>query len=130
MSQRLLRVRELLKREIGQVITRDFEFDSLVTVNDVDVTPDLRSAHVYVGVIGGGGAKSRVVSTLNRDHGAIQRQIAKRVVLKFTPQLHFELDESVERGVRTVALLQELEDEQKAAAGEEGETEGERDGDV
>ena len=81
MSQRLLRVRELLKREIGQVITRDFEFDSLVTVNDVDVTPDLRSAHVYVGVIGGGGAKSRVVSTLNRDHGAIQRQIAKRVVL-------------------------------------------------
>ena len=125
MSQRLLRVRELLKREIGQLITRDFEFRALVTVNDVDVSPDLRNGCVYIGVLGAGGdgEKGRVVSRLNRSRGAIQKQIAKRVVLKFTPHLKFELDDSVERGVRTLTLLQELEDQESAAAEQAGDAE-------
>ena len=46
MSQRLLRVRELLKREIGSLLTNDYSFNALVTVNDVDVTPDLKNAHI------------------------------------------------------------------------------------
>ena len=54
MSRRQDRVNELLKREISNVIQRDFEFtDSLVTVNGVDVTPDLKEAKVFIGVLGG-----------------------------------------------------------------------------
>jgi len=114
MSQRLLRVRELLKREIGQVLTRDYEFPALVTVNAVDAAPDLRTAKVYIGIIGSPGESVKIVSRLNREHGSIQRQISKRVVLKFTPQLTFELDDSVERGVRTLNLLQEIEEQDAA----------------
>lgn len=114
MSQRLLRVSELLKREIGQLLTRDYEFPALVTVNAVDAAPDLRTARVYVGIIGSPAESAKIVSRLNRDHGNIQRQIAKRVVLKFTPQLTFELDDSVERGVRTLDLLQQIEAEDAA----------------
>ena len=111
MSQRLLRVRELLKREIGTILSRDYAFDALVTINDVDVTPDLRKGHVYLGIIGGNGGEQAIVSRLNRDRGNIQRRLAKRVVLKFTPQLSFKADASVERGVRTISILEELDEE-------------------
>jgi ribosome-binding factor A len=111
MSQRLLRVRELLKREIGTIIARDYSFDALVTINEVDVTPDLRKGHVYLGIIGGNGGEQSIISRLNRERGNIQRRLAKRVVLKFTPQLSFKADASVERGVRTISILEELEEE-------------------
>ena len=111
MSQRLLRVRELLKREIGTILSRDYSFDALVTINDVDVTPDLRKGHVYLGIIGSDGGEQAIVSRLNRDRGNIQRRLAKRVVLKFTPQLSFKADASVERGVRTISILEELDKE-------------------
>ena len=111
MSQRLLRVRELLKREIGSILARDYDFNALVTINDVDVTPDLRKGHVFIGIIGADGGGNTIVARLNRDRGSIQRQLAKRVVLKFTPQLHFKADGSVERGVRTLSLLESLEHE-------------------
>ena len=111
MSQRLLRVRELLKREIGTILSRDYSFDALVTINDVDVTPDLRKGHVYLGIIGSDGGEQAIVSRLNSDRGNIQKRLAKRVVLKFTPQLSFKADASVERGVRTISILEELDEE-------------------
>lgn len=107
MSRRLDRVNELLKREISSVLQRDFEFDgSLVTVNGVEVTNDLKEASVFVGVFGG--SESRVVDRLNREHGFIQSRVMKRVVLKNTPVLRFLLDHSVERGVDIVNLLDEV----------------------
>lgn len=121
----MLRVCELIKREVGQVITRDYVFDALVTVNAVDVTPDLRSGHVFVGVLGTDTQKRKVIERLNREHGKIQQRINKRVVLKYSPKLYFELDDSVERGVRTLTLIQDIEaagptaDELAAAAAAE-----------
>ena len=53
MKHRLLRVNELLKRELSSIITREITFDgALVTLNQVDVTPDLKHAHAYVSVLG------------------------------------------------------------------------------
>ena len=109
MSQRILRVRELLKREIGTLISQDYSFNALVTVNDVDVTPDLRNGHVFIGVIGSDQEKVNVVKTLNKERGMIQKKISKRVVMKFTPKLHFKSDESIERGVRTLNVIDELD---------------------
>ena len=109
MSQRILRVRELLKREIGSLITQDYEFNALVTVNDVDVTPDLLNGHVFIGVIGSEQEKSKVVNKLNRERGMIQKKISKRLVMKFTPKLHFKSDESIERGVRTLNVIDSLD---------------------
>ncbi|MDC0049384.1 30S ribosome-binding factor RbfA [Verrucomicrobia bacterium] len=109
MSQRILRVRELLKREIGSLISQDYGFNALVTVNDVDVTPDLRNGHVFIGVIGSDQEKVNVVKTLNKERGMIQKKISKRVVMKFTPKLHFKSDESIERGVRTLNIIDSLD---------------------
>lgn len=111
MSKRVARVTELLKRELSELIQRDFAFPGvLVTVNDVDMTPDLKNAHVFIGIIGGEGEKKRVVAELNARHGAIQRKVSQRVVLKYTPVITFRSDDSVERGVRVVALMDQLDE--------------------
>ena len=98
-----------MKREIGNCLERDFDFrDVLVTVHDVDVTPDLRNAHVFVGIVGADNRRGSVMEQLEKKRSQIQSQVMKRVVLKYTPQLHFRFDDSIERGVRVVNLLDEI----------------------
>ena len=107
MSRRLDRVNELLKREISSVLQRDFEWKgSLVTVNAVEVSQDLKDARVYIGVPGG--HEEKVIHRLNGERGSIQGRVMKRVVLKNTPVLRFVGDDSVVRGVDIVNLLDEV----------------------
>ena len=109
MSQRLIRVRELLKRELGVIIDRDFEFQgSLVTVTEVDITPDLKQAFVYIGIIGGLHRPDDILAKLNTRRASVQSRLSKRVVLKRTPQLTFRGDSSSERGVKLVSLMDQL----------------------
>lgn len=113
MSLRLTRVNELLKREIGGVIQRDYEWHgALVTVSGVEVTQDLKEARVWVSVLAGNPVA--IVEKLNHDHGAIQGKVMKRVVLKSTPVLDFRHDASAERGVDMVNLLEEVDKLPKA----------------
>lgn len=123
MSLRITRVNELLKREIGAVIQRDFEWGgALVTVNAVEVTQDLKEGKVWIGVLGGSVAK--VLEKLRKERGDIQKKVMKRVVLKNTPVLSFRHDSSAERGVEMVNLLDEVEKIPKAEDSED--TEGEK----
>lgn len=118
MSRRTDRVSELLRREIGGVLQKDYEWhDRLVTVNEVEVTQDLKEGKVWIGVLGGDAAP--VIDKLNRDHGAIQAKVMKRVVLKSTPVLQFRHDSSSVRGVDLVNLLDEVEKLPKAADSED-----------
>ncbi len=113
MSRRLDRVNELLRREIGSLVQRDFEWHGkLVTIRDVEVTQDLKEAKVWVSVLGGDA--SPILDKLNRAHGMIQSKVMKRVVLKSTPVLRFCLDVSTERGVHLVNLLEEVDQLPKA----------------
>ncbi len=109
MKHRLLRVNELLKRELSALLVREMTFENLlVTVNQVDVTPDLKSAHVYVSVLGSKGRKD-VLPKLEANRAALQADLSKHVVLKYTPHLVFHLDDSIERGARVLEILQEIE---------------------
>jgi ribosome-binding factor A len=109
MNQRLIRVQELIKRELGGILQRDNQFPGLlVTITGVDVTPDLKHAYVYVGVVGQGMPHHRVVEELNANRSHLQKQMARRVVLKHTPHIIFRLDDSAERGVRLVNLIEQL----------------------
>jgi ribosome-binding factor A len=111
MSLRLQRVRELLKREIGEIIRRQLSVSEvgLINVNDVDVAPNLHNATVYIGVLGGEAQKKRAMEALEQNRKRIQAYLGKAIVLKYTPQLRFVLDESVERGNRILRILDELE---------------------
>ena len=113
MSRRLDRVNELLRREIGVVIQKDYEWNGkLVTVADVEVTQDLKEAKVWISVLGG--AAQPVMEKLNKVHGDIQKKVMKRVVLKSTPVLAFRHDASAVRGVEIVNLLEEVDKLPKA----------------
>ena len=120
MSQRLDRINELLRREISTVVQREFEFrDALVTISGAEITQDLREAKVFVSVLGGHG--QRVLEQLEQKRGLIQSRVAKRVVLRCTPVLSFRLDDSAERGVDMVNLLDEVDKLPKAPPAEDDE---------
>lgn len=110
-SHRLLRVRELLKQEIGEAIRREIPVQQagLVTVNDVDVAGDLKNAKVYLGLLGTVEQKKTALDMLHKNRTRIQSLVAKTVVLKYTPKLKFVLDESVDRGNRVLKIIEELE---------------------
>lgn len=111
MSLRLERVRELLKREIGEVIRRELPVNDagLINVNDLEVAPNLKNATVFIGILGGKTQKDKGMEMLEKNRKRIQGLVAKGVVLKYTPRLRFVLDESVERGNRVLRILEELE---------------------
>jgi len=113
MSRRLDRVNELLRREIGAILQKDYEWKGrLVTVSDVEVTQDLKEGKVWISVLGGD--YHPVLEKLNKEHGSIQSKVMKRVVLKSTPVLSFRHDSSTGRGVEIVNLLQEVDKLPKA----------------
>jgi ribosome-binding factor A len=108
MKHRLLRVNEVLKRELSGIITREMKFEKgLVTINQVNVTADLKSAHVFVSVLGTAGAD--VITQLEAHRAALQSALAKHVVLKYTPHLVFHLDDSIERGTRVIEIMQAID---------------------
>lgn len=108
MKHRQLRVNEVVKRELSGIITREITFeDALVSINHVEVTPDLKNAHVHVSVLGGSGPG--VIEKLEEHRPSIQAELARRVVLKYTPHLIFHLDDSIKRGARVIEILQQLE---------------------
>lgn len=110
MKHRLERVREVIKRELSEAIMREFTFKAaLVTVQEVDVTPDLKHAHVYVSVLGSEAEKKAVIAKLNEHRKTLQAAVAKRVILKYTPQLHFRFDEALERGTRVIDILSKID---------------------
>src|SRR5215471_13511208 len=117
-SLRLQRVRELLKREIGEVIRREFpvEVAGLVTVNDVDVAGDLHSAIVFISILGTVEQQKRGFDLLLRHRKRIQGLVARSVVLKYTPTLRFLMDDSVVRGNRVLEIIADLEKAAESAA--------------
>ena len=108
MKHRLLRVNEVVKRELSAIITREINFQGpLVSINAVDVTPDLKSAHVFVSTLGADNGKS-VIDKLEAHRVASQAELSKHVVLKYTPHLIFHLDDSIKRGARVLEILDDL----------------------
>jgi ribosome-binding factor A len=109
MKHRLLRVNELVKRELSAIIARDIVFENaLVTVSHVNVTRDLKNAHVYISILGSE-KPAAILEKLEARRTALQTTLARHVVLKYTPHLVFHQDDSIERGVRVIEILQKIE---------------------
>jgi ribosome-binding factor A len=108
-TARMRRVNESIKEIIGDAITTELKDPRIgfVTVTDVDTSPDLRAARVYVSVLGTEDERERSLAGLRSSHGFLQGKIASAMRMKRTPTLTFEYDESVERGDRITRLLDE-----------------------
>ncbi|MBU6402184.1 MAG: 30S ribosome-binding factor RbfA [Verrucomicrobia bacterium] len=110
-SRRQQRVRELLKRAIGEVIRREIPVhqSGLVSVNDVGVAGDLQSATVFVSILGTPEQQKQGIALLRQERKRLQSLVGHAVVLKYTPQLHFVVDDSIAQGNRILDIIQELE---------------------
>jgi len=104
-------VRELIKREVGEAIRREVPVDKagLITANEVELAPDLRTANVFISVFGSPEQQKTGLSMLLRARGRIQSIVAKAVILKYTPHLRFVVDDSVSRGNRVLEIIDQLE---------------------
>ena len=121
-SLRLQRVRELLKREIGEAVRREFHVTDagLISVNDVDVAGDLKSAVVFISILGNADQQKRGFQLLTEHRIRIQNLVARSIILKYTPTLKFIMDDSIVRGNRVLQIIEELE---KTAPVDSGPTE-------
>jgi ribosome-binding factor A len=109
MTERMRRVnealREVLSEAIGELKDPRIGF---VTVTGVETSADLRQATVFVSVLGGEGKRAKTLAGLAAAHGVLQARLAQELRMKRTPQLTFEYDPTVERGVRMTQLIDEL----------------------
>ena len=112
-TPRLVRVNELLKREVAEDIHRNFslsDFDcAAITVTRVECASDLRDANVFISIFGHEDERDRMIAYLNRHRQEVIRLMIKRVKLKYTPRLHFILDESLEGGDQVLSMLADME---------------------
>lgn len=108
-SQRQLRVGELIRRTLSDVLTRgeihDPDLNRLsITVGEVRTSPDLRVATAFVLPLGGG-QRDEALEALRRNRGELRRAVSKALTLKFSPELRFAIDETFDRMDETRRLL-------------------------
>ena len=110
-TPRMRRINEVLREVIGSAIATDLRDPRIgfVTVTSVETSPDLRSAKVYVSVLGDEEAREESLVALRSSHGVIQSKIAAETRMKRTPALSFHYDSTVEQGMRISRLLDEEE---------------------
>src|SRR5437588_1843090 len=113
MTGRMRRVNESLKEVLSEGIgeLKDPRI-GFVTVTGVEASRDLRHARVFVSVLGAERKREASLAGLSAAHGVLQARIARELRMKRTPQLTFEYDPSVERGVRMSKLIDELSGEE------------------
>ncbi|HEY8192557.1 MAG TPA: 30S ribosome-binding factor RbfA [Gaiellaceae bacterium] len=99
-------VREVLSEAVGELKDPRIGF---ITVTGVETSTDLRHAVVFVSVLGSEKKREKSIDGLQAAHGLLQARIARELRMKRTPQLTFEYDPTVERGVRMTQLIDELD---------------------
>ncbi|MEM9025521.1 MAG: 30S ribosome-binding factor RbfA [Verrucomicrobiota bacterium] len=110
MGQRMVRVNELLRRELSEQLHTTYRSEAvMITITDVDISPDLRSGVVYYSVLGGKEDSRNARNLFRKIAGPLRQAAIKRVLLKYTPFLKFVEDTSMQRGARTVGLLEDID---------------------
>ncbi|MFP5501328.1 MAG: 30S ribosome-binding factor RbfA [Candidatus Sericytochromatia bacterium] len=115
---RATRVAEVIKQEVADILLhrlKDARVESSrVSVTDVEVTRDLRHATVFVSVLGDEEQQKATLQGLRSASGFVRSEVGKSVSLRSTPEIHFKLDLSLEKGANILALMNKLQEERAA----------------
>jgi len=110
-ATRKQRLAETLRAELYEVIRRELRdprlTEGLLSITDVDVSPDLKYATVYVSVLGDQHAKEDALKALRGAAGVLRAELGRRKAFKSVPDLQFRYDESIERGARVFSLIEQ-----------------------
>lgn len=123
-NRRQDRVSALIQRELSQVIQRDVKDPRVAfcTVTHAEVSSDLKYVDVKVSVIGENEQKENTLIGLKSAAGFLRREISKRLSLRYSPELRFSLDDSVDHLMKIDGLLKEIDDENEATESSEQDT--------
>lgn len=111
MVSRSDRVRKALIREISELLRtelKDPRMAGMVSVTDVEVSADCRYAKVFVSVYGNEEEQASTMQALESSTGFIRSEIGKRMPMRFTPEIKFKIDDSLERGARVTDILNKI----------------------
>jgi ribosome-binding factor A len=113
MSHRPEKVREFIKEQVSEIIQQKLKDPRIgfVSVTDVEVTGDLRHAKIFVSVLGDDQAKTDTMTGLASAIRYVRGELGRRLQMRFTPEILFRLDESIERGTRVMSLIREVSEE-------------------
>jgi ribosome-binding factor A len=115
-SHRIERINAQIKREISELIQqhlRDPRLSEFVAVTEVSTAPDLKTAKIFVSSIGGQQDEEQTLKALNSASGFLRTAIAKRIKMRYTPELHFVWDNSIEHGDKVLRLIDQVKQEKK-----------------
>ncbi|OGO51620.1 MAG: ribosome-binding factor A [Chloroflexi bacterium RBG_16_68_14] len=114
MTRRTERINDLLREEISDLLRREVKdprVGGLVTITEVDVSPDLRQAKVFVSVLGSEEEKTSTFQALEAASHFLRRELRKRLTIRRMPELTFHPDDSLERGARILSLLDQARED-------------------
>ena len=111
MNSRGERIRKALIKELSDVIqhkVKDPRIKGIISVTDVELSPDYKYAKVYISIFGADESKQDIMEAINDSTSFIRGEIGRRIRMRFTPELKFELDESLEKGRRITDLIDKI----------------------
>lgn len=110
MSNRTLRVNEIVQREISDILRKRYQAEAVaITITEVRVAPDLRDGRVFVSVVGSEELAEQKLAWLRSKAAEIREEVGRRIVLKYLPKFEYVLDRSAARGARILQVLDEIE---------------------
>ena len=110
MSNRTVRVNELVQREISAILRKRYQSEAVaITIAEVRVSPDLRDARVFVSIVGSDDVVEQKLRWLRSKAPEIREEVGRQIVLKYLPRFEYVLDQSAVRGARILEVLDEIE---------------------
>ena len=109
-ARRNERLAEEIREDVARIIGGQLKDPRIgfVTVTRVELTPDLRTAHVQVGILGGGADRDKALAALRQAAGFVRRELGRRLHVRHTPEIAFHYDEGLDATERVAQLLEEV----------------------
>lgn len=110
MSNRTLRVNELIQRELSDILRKRYQSEAVtITITEIRVAPDLRDARVFVSVVGSEEDRATKLRWLRARDRELRQELGRRIVLKYMPRFQYVEDHSTETGTRILHMLDEID---------------------
>ncbi len=110
MSNRTIRVNELLQRELSDILRKRYQSESVaITITEVRVSPDLRDARAFLSIVGTEEFAEEKLRWIRTKANDIREEVSKRIVLKYLPKFEYIIDHSAIRGARILQVLDQIE---------------------
>ncbi len=124
MTIRTERVAALLKSDLGEILQQNYQYDAMLTITNVRVSPDLMQAHVYLSILSTAGDQSEVFDFIQEKTPEIRKKLAARIrhQVRRIPEIHFHLDDTAEYVEKIDSLFRKINRQKSGEKGDSGQS--------